>query len=133
MAQFIAMVTLRGPVPTEFATQPAPDPAMFGMPTDDDGTRDDLLLGSNMLTVPQYRPDVARLHAASTRIVVGVGVDSDGELAHRGGRAVADLLGTTVVEFPGGHGGFLGGEYGQAGEPAAFAECLRDVLAAGND
>jgi pimeloyl-ACP methyl ester carboxylesterase len=133
MAQFMAMVTLRGPVPAEFATQPAPDPAMFGMPTDDDGTRDDLLLGSNMLTVPQYRPDVDRLHAASTRIVVGVGVDSDGELAHRGGRAVADLLGTTVVEFPGGHGGFLGGEYGQAGEPAAFAERLRDVLAHGAD
>jgi pimeloyl-ACP methyl ester carboxylesterase len=133
MAQFIAMVTLRGPVPAEFATQPAPDPAMFGMPTDDDGTRDDLLLGSNMLTVPQYRPDVARLHAASTRIVVGVGADSDGELAHRGGRAVADLLDTTVVDFPGGHGGFLGGEYGQTGEPAAFAERLRDVLANADD
>ena len=106
---------------------------MFGMPTDDDGTRDDLLLGSNMLTVPQYRPDVARLHAASTRIVVGVGADSNGELAHRGGRAVADLLDTTVVHFPGGHGGFLGVEHGQTGEPAAFAERLRDVLANADD
>ena len=46
---------------------------------------------------------------------------------------VADLLDTTVVDFPGGHGGFLGGEYGQTGEPAAFAERLRDVLANADD
>jgi hypothetical protein len=60
--------------------------------------------------------------------VVGVGAGSNGELAHRGGLAVADLLGTSAVEFPGDHGGFLGGEYGQKGDPAAFAECLRQVL-----
>ena len=30
--------------------------------------------------------------------------------------------------FPGDHGGFLGGEYGQAGEPDAFAAKLREVL-----
>lgn len=29
---------------------------------------------------------------------------------------------------PGGHGGFLGGEYGQIGEPDAFAGRLREVL-----
>jgi hypothetical protein len=34
-----------------------------------------------------------------------------------------------VVIFPGGHGGFMGGEYGQPpGEPEAFAAKLRDVL-----
>src|SRR4051794_33197969 len=32
MAHFIALVSLRGPVTPEFASQPAPDPAMFGMP-----------------------------------------------------------------------------------------------------
>jgi pimeloyl-ACP methyl ester carboxylesterase len=128
MAHFIALVSLRGPVPAEFATQPAPDPAMFGMPTEDDGSRDDLMLGSNMLTLPGYRPDADRLRSASTRIVLGVGADSDGELAHRGGQAVAQLLGTSPITFPGGHGGFLGGEYGQTGEPNAFAERLRAVL-----
>ena len=46
---------------------------------------------------------------------------------------MADLLDTTVAYFPGGHGGFLGGEYGQTGEPAAFAERLRDVLANADD
>jgi pimeloyl-ACP methyl ester carboxylesterase len=128
MAHFIALVSLRGPVPADFATQPPPDPASFGMPTEDDGVRDDLMLGSNIITVTHHRPDVDGLRAASTRVVLAVGADSDGELAHRGGEAVADLLGTTPVTFPGDHGGFLGGEYGQSGEPDAFAAKLRAVL-----
>jgi hypothetical protein len=32
--------------------------------------------------------------------------------------------------LPGGHDGFLGGEYGQMGRPDAFAAKLRGVLAA---
>jgi hypothetical protein len=32
------------------------------------------------------------------------------------------------VTFPSHHGGFLGGEYGWAGDPDAFAAKLRDVL-----
>src|SRR3954471_10851886 len=129
MAHFIALISLRGPVPADFASQPAPDPAMFGMPTQDDGRRDDLMLGSNIVTVTHYKPDVDRLRAASTRIVLAVGSGSGGELAHRGGEAVAELLGTSPVAFPGDHGGFLGGEYGQTGEPDAFAARLRDILA----
>jgi len=129
MAHFIALVSLRGPVPADFATQPPPDPATFGMPTHDDGSRDDLMLGSNMLTVTHYRPDADALRAASTRIVIAVGAGSHGELAHRGGEAVADLLGITPLTFPGDHAGFLGGEYGQWGVPDAFAARLRDVLA----
>jgi hypothetical protein len=49
-------------------------------------------------------------------------------MANRGAHAVAERLGTTVVDFPGGHGGFLGGEYGQTGKPDEFATKLRDVL-----
>ena len=45
---------------------------------------------------------------------------------------MAGRLGITPVTFPGDHGGFLGGEYGQTGEPAAFAETLREVLATSN-
>lgn len=129
MAHFIALISVGGPVPAEWAAQPPPDPAMFGMPTEDDGNRDDLMLGSNILTVTGYRPDVDALCAATTRIVLAVGADSHGEIAERGARAVAELLGREPVAFPGGHGGFLGGEYGQSGDPAAFAERLREVLA----
>ncbi|HSS36893.1 MAG TPA: alpha/beta hydrolase, partial [Patescibacteria group bacterium] len=56
--------------------------------------------------------------------------ESDGELAHRGAEAVAARLGLTPVPFPSGHGGFLGGEYGQTGDPDGFAATLRKVLAA---
>ena len=91
------------------------------------------MLSSNIVTVTHYRPDVDKLHSASTRIVIAVGAGGHGELAQRGGQAVAELLGTKPVTFPGDHGGFLGGEYGQTGEPDAFAERLRDVLAATPD
>jgi pimeloyl-ACP methyl ester carboxylesterase len=128
MAHFIALISLSGPVPADFAAQPGPDPATFGMSAEDDGTRDDLMLGSNILTVTGFRPDIDKLRSASTRIVVGVGAESNREIAHRGGLAVADRLDTSPVEFPGDHGGFLGGEYGQTGEPGPFAERLRELL-----
>jgi pimeloyl-ACP methyl ester carboxylesterase len=131
MAQFIVTVSHKGPMTAEFAAQPAPDPAMFGMPAEDDGTRTDPLLFQNVLTCTHYEPDFDALRAASTRIVPAAGVESDGEMAHRGAEAVAERLGTAVVAFPSGHGGFLGNEYGQPGEPEAFAAKLREVLAEG--
>jgi pimeloyl-ACP methyl ester carboxylesterase len=33
MAKFIAVASHKGPFPADFADQPAPDPAMFGLPT----------------------------------------------------------------------------------------------------
>jgi pimeloyl-ACP methyl ester carboxylesterase len=128
MAHFIAIVSHQGPFTGEIATQPAPDPAMFGMPSEDDGTRGDPMLNQGMLNFPTYEPDFEALREASTRIVLAVGEESGREMAARGGRAVAERLGTEPVVFPSGHGGFLGGEYGQTGEPEAFAARLRDVL-----
>ena len=130
MAHFIAIVTHRGPFTAEIAGQPAPDPAMFGMPTDDDGSRDDAMLAHTIITLTGYEPDFEALREASTRIVIAAGVGSEGELAHRGAYAVAEHLGSEVVVFPSDHGGFLGGEYGQTGDPDAFAAKLRDVLSA---
>ncbi len=130
MAMFIALVGHKGPVPGDWADGPAPDPAMFGLPTEDDGSRNDPLLGQNIVTSTHYVLDFAALHAASTRIVIGAGIGSEGELAHRAAAAMADRLGTSAVAFPGDHGGFLGGEYGQTGEPEAFAATLREVLSA---
>ena len=103
---------------------------MFGLPTEDDGSRNDPLLGQNIVTCTHYQPDFDALRAASTRIVIGVGAESGRQLAHRAGAAVAERLGTTPVTFPSDHGGFLGGEYGQTGEPDAFAATLREVLTA---
>jgi pimeloyl-ACP methyl ester carboxylesterase len=131
MAHFIAVVSHRGPFTAEVAAQPAPDPQMFGMPAEDDGTRTDPMLGWGMRTTPSYEPDFDSLRAASTRIVLAAGVKSEGEMANRGAHAVAERLGVEPVIFPSDHGGFLGGEYGQSGEPDAFAARLREVLGEG--
>jgi pimeloyl-ACP methyl ester carboxylesterase len=128
MAHFIAVVSHRGPFAEDFARQPAPDPAMFGLPADDDGSRTDPLLGQNMITCTHYEPDFAALRAASTRIVIAAGEESEGEMANRGAHAAAERLGSAAVAFPSSHGGFLGGEYGQTGDPVAFAAKLRQVL-----
>jgi pimeloyl-ACP methyl ester carboxylesterase len=130
MAHFLAVVSHRGEFPDDVGQQPAPDPAMFGMPAEDDGTRTDVMLHQNIITVTHYEPDFEALRAASTRIVIAAGEESEGEMAHRGAEAVAERLGTTPVTFPSDHGGFLGGEYGQTGKPDAFAARLREVLAA---
>ena len=129
MAKFIALVSYAGPIPPSFADQPGPDPASFGLPAEDDGSRDDALLGLNMPSTPDYEHDFDALRAASTRIVVGVGAQSAQMLAGRGGIGVAERLGTPPVTFAGGHDGFIGGEYGGMGEPDAFAATLRQVLA----
>ncbi|MEO8469476.1 MAG: alpha/beta hydrolase [Chloroflexota bacterium] len=128
MARFIAIVSHKGPIDAAFLERPAPDPAMFGLPTEDDGNRADPLLGQNMRSSTTYEPDFDALRAASTRIVIGVGVESEGELAHRGGEAAAAGLGTEPVLFPSGHSGFLGDEYGQPGDPVGFAATLCEVL-----
>jgi hypothetical protein len=128
MARFIALTGLRGEVPADFADRPVQDPAELGLPTADDGSRDDVLFGQNIMAGTHYQPDFEALGAASTRIVVGVGAESEGELAHRAGAAVAERLGTKAVTLPSHHGGFLGGEYGWGGDPDAFAVTLRQVL-----
>jgi hypothetical protein len=131
MAHFLTLVSHRGEFPADFAEQPAPDPAMFGMPAEDDGSRTDPVLGLALVGSIGYEPDFDALRAASTRIVMAAGAESAGELANRSAFAVAERLGTEPVIFPSDHGGFFGGEYGQTGDPDAFATKLRDVVAEG--
>jgi len=128
MAKFITLTALKGPVPADFADQPV-DPAAFGLPAEDDGKRDDILLGQNIVTCTHYEPDFDGLRAASTGVILAAGAESAGELAHRGAEAVAERLQTEPVIFPSHHGGFLGGEFGMAGDPDGVAAKLREVLA----
>jgi pimeloyl-ACP methyl ester carboxylesterase len=130
MAHFMAITSHRGEFPDDVAQQPAPDPSTFGMPAEDDGSRTDVMLAQNLVNTTHYEPDFDALRAASTRIVVAAGTESEGEMANRGAHAVAERLGTEPVRFPSHHGGFLGGEYGWPGEPEAFAAKLREVLEA---
>ena len=129
MAKFIALVMATGELTTDYVAQPDPDPAVFGLPTEDDGTRDDLLLGVNMRLLTQYEPDWATLRAGTPEVMVAVGEDTGDELTGRSARATEALLDAAPIVFPGGHGGFSGGEYGQpADKPVEFAAKLREVL-----
>jgi pimeloyl-ACP methyl ester carboxylesterase len=130
MAHFIAVTSHQGPFTAAVAGRPAPDPASFGLPRSDDGSRTDPMLGQNLVTSTHYEPDFDALGSASTGIVMAVGEESEGQMTGRGAVAVAERLGTSPVVFPSNHGGFLGGEYGQTGRPDAFAAKLRQVLAA---
>lgn len=128
MAAFMAMTMWQGEFTPAYFAQPAPDPLSFGMPADDDGSRDDPLLSDRSLAVTDYRPDVAALAAAPTRIVIAVGTESAETFTGRTAIATAALLGQEAVVFPSHHGGFLDGEFGWPGEPEAFARTLREVL-----
>ncbi|NUT31741.1 MAG: alpha/beta hydrolase [Hamadaea sp.] len=128
MAGFIALTSHEGEFPADWADRPAPDPAMMGMPGEDDGKRDDVLLGQNLISCTHYEHDFDALKAASTRIVPAVGVESAGQMAYRGGVAVADRLGVAPVEFPSHHGGFIGDNPWMKGDPDGFAAKLREVL-----
>jgi pimeloyl-ACP methyl ester carboxylesterase len=129
MAAFIAMTSWRGEFTDEYFAQPAPDPAAFGMPADDDGSRDDPLLSDRSWAITSYRPDLDALLAAPTRVVIAVGEESDGVFTGRTSESVAELLGQRATVFPSHHGGFLGAESGYPGQPEAFARKLRHVLA----
>lgn len=127
MAKFISFVTFDGPVPSGYLDQPAPDPAMFGMSSVDDGSRTNPLF-RNMPAIIEYRIDVDALRRRGDRLVVAAGVESGESFAARGARAVAAEVGVEVTDFPSHHGGFAE-QPGYPSDPVGFAARLRDVLA----
>jgi pimeloyl-ACP methyl ester carboxylesterase len=128
LAAFIAMTSWPGEFTDDYFARPAPDPAQFGMPTEDNGARDDPLLSDRSWAVTSYRPDFDALGSSPTRILIAVGEESKGTFTGRTSMATAELLGQKATVFPSHHGGFIGGESGYAGQPEAFARRLREVL-----
>ncbi|MEU7330317.1 MULTISPECIES: alpha/beta fold hydrolase [Streptomyces] len=128
MAAFVAMTSWEGEFTDAYFAQPAPDPAAFGMPAEDDGSRDDPLLSDRSWAVSDHRPDVDAINAAPTRVVIAVGEESRTVQTGRTSDAAAELLGQRATVFPSHHGGFLDGEFGYPGKPDEFAARLREVL-----
>ena len=96
----------------------------FGTPRQGQDAADEHFQFVHMLRhTVRFRPDISALRAAPTRIVVGIGEQSAGELCDRTSRALADLLGVEPTLFPGGHIGF-------AEQPDAFAARLREIMGA---
>jgi pimeloyl-ACP methyl ester carboxylesterase len=128
MAAFMQMSSWQGEYTDEYFALPLPDPAQFGMPAEDDGTREDPLLGTASLAITDYYPRVQALAAASTRVVIAVGEETGDAFTGRTAVHTARLLGQEATVFPSHHGGFLSGEFGYAGKPEEFGVKLREVL-----
>ncbi len=80
----------------------------------------EFFLGHMWMPLSDYVPDTSQLR--SLPIAVAVGEASEGQLAHRAARALAEQLGQEPAVFPGDHG--------WGGEPEAFARRLDEVLGA---
>jgi pimeloyl-ACP methyl ester carboxylesterase len=72
----------------------------------------------------RWVPDVEALRRSTSRVLIGLGEDSGGQICERTSKALAAELGTEPTMFPGGHIGF-------AEDPARFVVRFREVLAQG--
>ncbi|MFI5821787.1 alpha/beta fold hydrolase [Streptomyces rishiriensis] len=89
--------------------RPTPDPPgpnAFTAPWDV-WTILDRLFRFTLRPTTRYRPDIDALRPVADRIVVAGGSKAQGSLFHRTAVALADQLGTELVDFPGDHTGFL--------------------------
>ncbi len=78
--------------------------------------------GQGFLPITFYQPDFPALQGAPARVLVGGGTTSKGQFAQRTAVALAERLGTPLINFPGGHTGF-------ASDAQEFAGVLRRALA----
>ncbi|MET8760129.1 alpha/beta hydrolase [Lentzea sp. NPDC004782] len=128
MAQFMVMSTWQGEYNDEYFALPPADPAQFGMPAEDDGTRDNPLLSRDSLAITDYQVKVDVLAAAPTRVVIAVGEETGNAFTARTAVHTARLLGQEATVFPSHHGGFMDGTFGHPGKPEEFGVKLREVL-----
>jgi clorobiocin biosynthesis protein CloN7 len=78
--------------------------------------------GHGLLPIALYQPDFPALQAATAPVIVAGGTTSRGEFAQRSAAALAERLGTPLIDCPGGHGGPMS-------DPEAFADVMRRLLA----
>jgi pimeloyl-ACP methyl ester carboxylesterase len=120
MQKFMTMAGLKGgPPPQAAGSKPSPEmmESMARM-----GRNAELFLAHGIRQISAVVPDITTLRKGPPHIVVAGGDESDSQLAYRTAVALADRLGTTIVQFPGDHGGFMM-------QPAAFAAKLQEVFA----
>ncbi len=91
-------------------------------PSADEVAMSERFFGHGLLPIALYRPDFSSLEAAPARHIGAGGTDSKGQFPLRTAVALADRLGTKLMEFPGGHTGFVS-------QPEEFAAVLERALA----
>ncbi|MGH3487621.1 MAG: alpha/beta fold hydrolase [Actinopolymorphaceae bacterium] len=92
-----------------------------GERTPQEAADDDFQYAHMIRSTVRWVPDIDVLRTTKTRVVIGIGDDSAGQLCDRSSRALAAALGIAPTMFPGGHIGF-------AEDPDTFATRLRAVL-----
>jgi pimeloyl-ACP methyl ester carboxylesterase len=70
---------------------------------------------------PRVKLDLAALEAHAERIILAGGRDAQDQLPYQPNRVLAQKLSSDIVDFPGGHLGFVS-------SPAEFAKTLMDAL-----
>jgi pimeloyl-ACP methyl ester carboxylesterase len=95
---------------------------MFGRPLELQPAADeDYFFRHEMRPSIEFRPDLGALRAGRTRIIVGIGEESTGQVCDRTSTALATALGIEPVTFPGDHIGFVD-------DPDRFGQVLRSLL-----
>ena len=95
---------------------------MFAAPLEGHAAADeDFFFRHEMRPSIEFVPDIDALSTGGSRIVVGIGEESTGQVCDRTSRALARALGLEPVVFPGDHIGF-------AEDPDTFAPVLRTHL-----
>jgi hypothetical protein len=105
MAKFLVGAGMGdGPTQADAGPQDPPSPETLAAMARMQGNID-FFFGHVFRATCTFRPDIAALRGATTRIVVGGGT-SKGQVAQRAVVALAEALVTKLVDFPGDHGGF---------------------------
>lgn len=91
------------------------------VPTEQDRREAARFFDHELRPTTRYLPDIDALKNGPSRVVIGIGADSARLLTYQTSVTLCGLLGSTPVEFPGDHGGFLSA-------PTEFADTLRRVL-----
>jgi len=109
---FMSFTSLAAPAPDANPVPPTPEMVATSQRFFEHG----------LLPIALYQPDISALQAGPARVIVGGGTTSRGQFAQRSAAALAERLGTPLLDFPGGHTGF-------ASNPAEFAPILQRALA----
>jgi clorobiocin/coumermycin A biosynthesis protein CloN7/CouN7 len=117
MQKFLARTGVGGPSAEGDESLSEPDPEMVARMR----SATDYFLAHLLRPTAFYCPEIEALQTGSAQIVVAGGTTSKGQLAYRTAVALAERLGTNVVDFPGSHVGFME-------QPSPCARLLRQVL-----
>jgi clorobiocin biosynthesis protein CloN7 len=107
---------------TGINTRPQGEDAALQPPSAEAVATGERFFRHGLLPIALYQPDISALRAAPARVLAAGGTTSKGQFAWRTAGALAERLGTPLVDFPGGHGGF-------ATDAEDFAAVLRRALA----